>query len=734
MNLSNYSHLIVDLGNVLFTWSPETKTSISRSTFHSILNTQTWNEYECGHLSETQCYAEIAETFSLDTTEIQQAFKDTRNSLQPNSELFTELKALKSAAGRKLQLVAFSNISAPDWDSLSNKSTDWDVFDNIITSHSIRQRKPNIKVYIKMFEQAGIEAAGSAIFVDDKLENVISARSLGVTGIVFDNTENVIRRLRNLLGNPLERANEFLKKNVGNLESMTDGGVIIQDNFSQLMILDITGDPSLVHLEAPSPGKELQTWNYFRGNPILTTDTFPDDFDTTSLALLTTAVSDNAANNIMNEMLKYKSVDGITQSYFDHSRPRVDSVICCNVLRLFYRYHRGHEVQETFQWVESVLIQRAYLEGTKYYTAAESFLYWLAKFVEENASVSGIEDRFREPLKARLSERVNMPGNTMSVSLRARACQMMKIDASADVKQLLEMQESDESWRAGWWCKFGSKSIDIENPGLVTALAVKVITIHFEGTSRREAATPEFDKQRWILKYRWGGLRKLFRLMWLCNGATTEVLILPYAPGPRRTWRSLSTCPQFAILKKLHADNSTAPIIGYPGDSLVTNFELDVESGNWTDTWRFMPNNTGLNPQRYSNGGVVDLGFPDQENLWMASFGIILEQNGTWDFGPQTWTDITITANSTDATWCTSPQIGSDTFNYTMSEPQGNVTANGTSTCYIAKLTFQYPEPSTDDADSSDDSPDNSNDTDSSDDSSDADSSDYVDSSDDYAY
>ena len=73
---------------------------------------------------------------------------------------------------------------------------------------------------------------------------MISARSLGFHGIVFDSLEPVKRALRNLTGDPLARGQAFLHENAGNLFSVTENqeAVFLQENFAQLLILEATGD------------------------------------------------------------------------------------------------------------------------------------------------------------------------------------------------------------------------------------------------------------------------------------------------------------------------------------------------------------------------------------------------------------------------------------------------------------------------------------------------------------
>jgi hypothetical protein len=57
------------------------------------------------------------------------------------------------------------------------------------------------------------------------------------------------------------------------------------------------------------PGK--RTWNFFIGSPSLTTDTFPDDLDTTSLALSIVPTSSDIVNSVIDEIISRRDKDGI---------------------------------------------------------------------------------------------------------------------------------------------------------------------------------------------------------------------------------------------------------------------------------------------------------------------------------------------------------------------------------------------------------------------------------------
>lgn len=245
-NPNDYTAIIFDIGDVLFRWSSETKTSISSATLHKILSTHTWFDYERGRLSEDDCYTRLGQEFSLQPQEIQRAFQQARDSLQANDEFIALIRELKAQSNGQLRVFAMSNISLPDYEILRTKPADWAIFDEVFTSGAAGERKPNLGFYRQVLTATGVEPR-QTIFVDDKLENVLSARSLGLHGIVFENPEPVRRALRNLIGNPIERGRIFLKQNAGRLFSVTASteqcpAIELHENFAQLLILEATKD------------------------------------------------------------------------------------------------------------------------------------------------------------------------------------------------------------------------------------------------------------------------------------------------------------------------------------------------------------------------------------------------------------------------------------------------------------------------------------------------------------
>ncbi|KAG2342940.1 HAD-like protein [Suillus weaverae] len=468
---SNYTTLIFDIGDVLFSWSPQTKTSISPKALRKILSSPTWIDYERGRISQAECYARVGVEFSVDPTEVGRAFQDARDSLQSNEELISVIRHLKARSDGRLHVFAMSNISAPDYEVLRTKPADWSLFDGIFTSAGVGERKPNLGFYKAVISSTGVDPSRT-IFVDDKIENVLSARSLGMRGIVFDDHRKVVRALYNLLGDPVERGRQYLTANAKKLLSVTDNGILLRENFAQLLILEATDNRNLVNLTDTH-----RTWNFFQGKPLLTTEEFPFDLDTTSLGLTVMGSPEDVAHSIMDEMLDYIDDDGIiqqSQTYFDHRRPRFDPVVCVNALTLFYSYGRGHQLDRTLHWIREVLLHRAYLDGTRYYATPECFLYFLGRLLEISNDVY-LAVYIKPLLIERIQERIGADGDALALSMRLRLCAYLGLRNDVDLRTLLPLQCEDGGWEIGWIYKYGSSGISIGNRGLTTSVAVKAI-------------------------------------------------------------------------------------------------------------------------------------------------------------------------------------------------------------------------------------------------------------------
>ncbi|PBK95944.1 HAD-like protein [Armillaria gallica] len=479
--MTRYDAILCDLGDVLFTWSPSANHTLPLNTLRSVLSSSTWFEYEKGRISQQTCYDRIGRELSISPVDIHKAIEESCASLRCDSGLVSFLRELKDSTGGTLRIFAMSNISQPDYDALrSVGDMDWSIFDGIFTSFAAGARKPDLKFYKYALLQVNLEPSRT-IFIDDKLENVLSARSQGLHGLVYRESKELKQSLLSLFGDPIQRGQRFLKENAGRLVSMC-GGIAIQENFAQLLILEMTNDRSLVQSHiADKEGK----WNFFRGNGQLTTAEFPCDLDTTSLGLTVVRARVNVAASIMDEMLNYINEDGIAQTYFDHGRPRIDPVVCVNVLHLFYSYGRGKEMSLTLQWVYEVLLHRAYIQGSRYYETAECFLFFLYRFISD-CDDPAIHSRFYPLLKERVTERIGAVGDGLALAMRLIVCDFTGVRNDIDLQTLRTFQCEDGGWDTGLIYKYGSSGLSIGNRGLTTAMAIHAIQCSLAGSSLRQ--------------------------------------------------------------------------------------------------------------------------------------------------------------------------------------------------------------------------------------------------------
>jgi hypothetical protein len=153
----------------------------------------------------------------------------------------------------------------------------------------------------------------------------------------------------------------------------------------------------------------------------------------------------------------------------------VDPIVCVNVLSMFAKYGREHDLPATVAWVRDVLYHRAYLGGTRYYGSAEAFLFFFTRFVR-NLRPGTLKQDLHALLSERVRERLNTPVDALALSMRIQACHALGFDAPADIATLITMQDEDGGWPAAVIYKYGAGGLGITNRGVSTAFAVKAIT------------------------------------------------------------------------------------------------------------------------------------------------------------------------------------------------------------------------------------------------------------------
>lgn len=485
--------VILDIGDVLVSWSAPEAAKVSPKSLKRAMNTSSWFEFERGRISQDECYTQVGKLIGAAPEDVDATILEASTSLKVDKTMMDALTTLKSTAHGKLKLCLMSNMAAPHWDIIKALDCDWDIFDRVFISGKVGMRKPDLCFYRYVLEQVeDTDGPSSIVFVDDKLENVYSARSLGMEGIVFDEAANVIRQLSNIVGSAVQRGQSYLANHSKQFQTMVKGPsgkeTIIDDNFAQLMILEATGSKDLVqHSDYDF------IWNYCKDGAAAVTLAVPNDFDTTSLALtvLNDYQSPDVVGKILDYILTFKSPDGLILTYEDRARPRVDPICNAHIFTLFHLYGRSEEIPEVWNYLLDCLYHRAFISGSYYYEPPEYLLFSLSRLIKFCKSLNialpstrhpGAPDGNFLPLFAdRCRERINYgPADALSLAMRLIACKTARIpdaEVENDIKTLKMMQETDGGWP---WCLMYKLPVvggGIGNRGVVTAMAVQALNM-----------------------------------------------------------------------------------------------------------------------------------------------------------------------------------------------------------------------------------------------------------------
>ncbi|MEJ0021823.1 MAG: HAD family phosphatase [Candidatus Doudnabacteria bacterium] len=149
------------------------------------------HQVNLGNISQTEFYREIAKIFHVHLTPARM-HRLIVNKMQTNSSLVRLIPKLKKA-----KIILFSNsigyMAAEVMKArhLSSKK----LFDRVFLSNIMHLAKPDEKSYEFVLKKLKVKPAES-LMVDDRIENILPAKRLGMNGIVFKNTRQFAGELK----------------------------------------------------------------------------------------------------------------------------------------------------------------------------------------------------------------------------------------------------------------------------------------------------------------------------------------------------------------------------------------------------------------------------------------------------------------------------------------------------------------------------------------------------------
>jgi putative hydrolase of the HAD superfamily len=148
-----------------------------------------------GEIDESAHWDFIAKHFDLNEVEIVEFWQDFWGGDQLDHDLYQFTKTLKG----DYALGLLSNAWNGARDLLTRKFGFLDIFDASVFSAEVRMAKPESQFYQWMLDALQVDA-GETIFVDDFIENIQAAQTLGFKTVHFTQTSQAIEEITEILG------------------------------------------------------------------------------------------------------------------------------------------------------------------------------------------------------------------------------------------------------------------------------------------------------------------------------------------------------------------------------------------------------------------------------------------------------------------------------------------------------------------------------------------------------
>ncbi len=199
-----YQAIIFDIGGVIQNsrWGSvsnqlvDLKKSLDANSFKAAFYSEKnkfWDRYKAGKMNGEIFWGHVASELGLPkktSKRIKKAFVNIYDPVNPNvAEVVESLKQYK--------LIILSN-SCPEVQENVESNKFYDIFNKIYFSHKIKMKKPDKEIFEYVLGKNNLEPS-SCVFIDDKLENVQSAESLGITSILFTGADDLEKELNKLL-------------------------------------------------------------------------------------------------------------------------------------------------------------------------------------------------------------------------------------------------------------------------------------------------------------------------------------------------------------------------------------------------------------------------------------------------------------------------------------------------------------------------------------------------------
>ena len=186
--------ILFDLGKVLIDFNFQTgvealhaSCSISRDRFEEVLWDETWiRRYERGEISTDEFHSYLCESASLEMA-LPEFLRTWSSVFLPELLVSEELLA---SLKRNYPLILVSNTNEAHIEFIRSRYRVLDYFDQHIYSYEVGSLKPDRKIFERAIQASG-RRPEELFFADDREENILAARELGIHAHQF-RTESLL--------------------------------------------------------------------------------------------------------------------------------------------------------------------------------------------------------------------------------------------------------------------------------------------------------------------------------------------------------------------------------------------------------------------------------------------------------------------------------------------------------------------------------------------------------------
>ena len=192
-------NIVFDLGMVLINFNP--KEFLEQNNYEKkekimeyIFGHEDWLKLDRGTLTETELAEKLDKNGKFTYDEVMDIMKIRKDIMVPfdfNKEIPKELKE------KGYNLYILSNFPKIPFEEIRERDEFFKYFDGAVVSAYVQYLKPEKAIYKELLTDYSLKPE-ETIFIDDKLDNIITAEELGISGVHLKKPECLKGKLKEL--------------------------------------------------------------------------------------------------------------------------------------------------------------------------------------------------------------------------------------------------------------------------------------------------------------------------------------------------------------------------------------------------------------------------------------------------------------------------------------------------------------------------------------------------------